>query len=64
MGADVLAHLARQLLAEAGDIGRALAEAESKSLGVLSRIHELEKVINDEKARWQQKLAEDSALTA
>jgi len=53
-----------QLLNEATDISRALQEAESKSLNVLNRVHELEKVIQDEKTRWQQKLAEDNALTA
>jgi hypothetical protein len=53
-----------QLLAEAGDIARALSETEARSLAVLGRVHELEKVINEEKGRWTQKLAEDSALSA
>lgn len=53
-----------QLLNEATDISRALQEAEAKSLNVLNRVHELEKVIQDEKTRWQQKLAEDNVLSA
>lgn len=53
-----------QLIGEANDIGRALQEAESRSTNVLNRIHELDRLIGDEKARWQQKLAEDGAITA
>jgi Variant SH3 domain len=42
----------RNLQGQATDLGRAIAESESRSKALLSRISELEGLINDERAKW------------
>lgn len=52
------------LLAEASDVLRSVREAESKSTSALDRLHALEKLLGDEKARWGATLAADAGLSA
>lgn len=42
----------RNLQGQATDLGRAIAESESRSKALLSRISELEGLINDERSKW------------
>jgi hypothetical protein len=48
----------KQLVSEASDIARSLQESEVRSSAVVSRMTELESLIQDEKRRWSEKLSE------
>jgi len=48
----------KQLVSEASDIARSLQESEARSAAVVSRMTELEALIQDEKRRWSEKLSE------
>lgn len=48
----------KQLVSEASDIARSLQESEVRSSAVVSRMSELESLIQDEKRRWSEKLSE------
>jgi hypothetical protein len=49
----------RSLLAEAGDVLRAVQESEARSAAALERLSTLEKMVSDEKAKWSRAVGEE-----